>query len=91
MTLIKIYYESSEEMLPLSGLEFSPDLLIRLDELGMITLHQEQISSSDLRRVKRILRLKSLLGVNLTGAAIILDLLDRIEELEAEIQSLKWR
>lgn len=91
MTLIKIYYESSEEMFPLSGLEFNPDLLIRLDELGLISLRQGMISSSDLHRVNRMLRLKSRLGVNLTGAAIILDLLDRIDELEAEVQSLKWR
>lgn len=91
MTLIKIYYESSEEMFPLSSIEFNPELLIRLDELGMITLRQGMISSSDLHRVKRMLRLRSRLGVNLTGAAVILDLLDRIDELEAEIQSLKWR
>jgi len=89
MTLIKIYYESSEEMFPLSSLEFSPDLLQVLAEMGMITLHQESISSSQLRRVNRLVRLKSLLGVNLVGAAIILDLMDRIEDLEAEIQSLK--
>ncbi|MFZ2485621.1 MAG: chaperone modulator CbpM [Candidatus Rickettsiella isopodorum] len=57
----------------------------------MITLNQEYISSSQLRRVNRLVRLKSLLGVNLVGAAIILDLMDRIEELETEIQSLKWR
>lgn len=91
MTLIKIYYDSSEERLPLSSLEFSPDLLKSLAEMGIITLHQEYISSRELRRVKRLLRLKSRLGVNLVGSAIILDLLDRIEELETEIQSLKWR
>ena len=91
MTLIKIYYESSEEMFPLSSLEFSPDWLKALDEMGMITLNQEYISSSELRRVTRLVRLKSLLGVNLVGAAIILDLMDRIEELEAEVQALKWR
>ena len=39
MTLIKIFYESSEEMFPLSSLEFSPDLLKTLDEMGIITLH----------------------------------------------------
>lgn len=91
MTLVKIYYESNEEMFPLSSLEFHPDLLKALAEMGVITLHQEFISASDLRRVKRLGRLKNRLGVNLAGAAIILDLLDRIEELEAEIQSLKWR
>ena len=91
MKLIKIYYENSEEMFPLSDLEFNPDLLNMLAELGVISLSQEYISASELLRVKRLLRYKGLLGVNLTGAAIILDLLDRIEELEAEVQSLKWR
>ena len=91
MRLIKIYYENSEEMYPLSGLEYNPDLLKTLAEMGVITLQQETISSGELRKVKRLLRLKNLLGVNLTGAAIILDLLDRIEELEADVQSLKRR
>jgi MerR family transcriptional regulator/heat shock protein HspR len=91
MTLIKIYYENSEEMFPLSNLEFNPDLLKTLAEMGIVSLNQEYISSSELRRVKRLLRLRGLLGVNLTGAAIILDLLDRIEVLEAEVQSLKRR
>lgn len=91
MTLIKIYYENSEEMFPLSNLEFNPDLLKTLAEMGIVSLNQEYISSSELRRVKRLLRLRGLLGVNVTGAAIILDLLDRIEVLEAEVQSLKRR
>lgn len=88
--ILKIYYEP-EEMLPLSTLELSPDLLKALADMGVITLHNETISVSDFRRVQRLLRLKYRLGVNLTGAAIILDLLDRIEELESEIQSLTWR
>lgn len=91
MTLIKIYYENSEEMFPLSNLEFNPDLLKTLAEMGIVSLNQEYISSSELRRVKRLLRLRGLLGVNVTGAAIILDLLDRIEVLETEVQSLKRR
>ena len=91
MTLIKIYYENGKEMFPLSNLEFNPDLLKTLAEMGIVSLNQEYISSDELRRLKRLLRLKGLLGVNLTGAAIILDLLDRIEELEAEVQSLKRR
>jgi len=91
MTLIKIYYENSEEMIPLSSLEYSSVFLKALAEMGIITLQYEHISCNDLRKVKRLLRLKSLLGVNITGAAIILDLLDRIEALEAENQALKRR
>lgn len=91
MTLIKIYYESSEEMIPLSSLEYSPDFLKALAEMGVITLKHDYISCSELRKVNRLLRLRNLLGVNVSGAAIILDLLDRIEALEAEIQALKRR
>lgn len=91
MTMIKIYYESLEELLPLSSVGFHPDLLKTLDEMGIITLQAGYISTSDLCRVRRIASLRNQLGVNLTGAAIILDLLDRIEALEAQVQSLKWR
>ena len=82
MTLIKIYYERSEEMFPLSSLEFHPGFLSTLEEMGIITIKNDDIGLSDLRRVNLLLRLKEQLGVNLAGAAIILDLLDRIEELE---------
>lgn len=91
MTLIKIYYHDSEEMYPLSCLEYNPDFLKALAEMGVITLQQEYISSGELRRVKQLLRLRSMLGVNLTGAAVIMDLLDRIEALESEINALKRR
>ena len=91
MTLIKIYYDDSEELHPLSCLEYSPDFLKALAEMGVITLQQEYISAGELRRVKQLLRLRSMLGVNLTGAAVIMDLLDRIEAMESEINALKRR
>jgi hypothetical protein len=40
-------------------------------------------------RVGKFVRLQRHLGVNTEGSAIILDLLDRIEELERELRSLK--
>ena len=36
-------------------------------------------------RVRKVVRLQEHLGVNLEGAAVILDLLERIEELENEL------
>ena len=36
-------------------------------------------------RLRRMLRLHADLGVNLTGAAIIVDLLERLERVEAEL------
>lgn len=88
MMLIKVSYENNEEMYHLSHLDFNPDFIKALVEIGIITLKHDYISCEELRKVKRLLRLKSLLGVNINGAAIILDLLDRIEALEAELHAL---
>jgi chaperone modulatory protein CbpM len=41
-----------------------------------------QFSVGSLRRVKTVIHLQRDLGVNLAGAALALDLLDRIAELE---------
>lgn len=42
-------------------------------------------------RVARVLRLERDLGVNFEGAAVILDLLERIDQLEHELRSLRGR
>lgn len=45
-------------------------------------VEQWQFSVGSLRRVKTVIHLQRDLGVNLAGAALALDLLDRIAELE---------
>ncbi len=89
MTLIKIYYHSIDEKLPVSQLDFHPELLEILEEMGILKIKDECIDTGDLRKLNKVMRLKSFLGVNLTGAAIIADLLERIEDLEEEIKYLK--
>jgi hypothetical protein len=42
-------------------------------------------------RLRRVLRLRRDLGVNLTGASIVVDLVDRLERLEAELERLRRR
>ena len=42
-------------------------------------------------QLRRMLRLHGDLGVNLTGAAIIVDLLERLERVEAELARLRQR
>lgn len=42
-------------------------------------------SAAAVARLDRMLRLHTDVGVNLTGAAIILDLIERLERLEAEL------
>jgi chaperone modulatory protein CbpM len=52
-----------------------------LDPLGG-KVEQWQFTVASLRRVKTVIHLQRDLGVNLAGAALALDLLDRIAELE---------
>ena len=52
-----------------------------LDPMGRDVEHW-QFTVSSLRRVKTVIHLQRDLGVNLAGAALALDLLDRIAELE---------
>jgi hypothetical protein len=62
-----------------------PTVLARLIRLGVVEPTRPDTSEftvSTLARVRRMLRLQAQLGVNFTGAAIILDLLDRLRLLE---------
>jgi chaperone modulatory protein CbpM len=52
-----------------------------LDPVGG-EVDQWQFTVASLRRVKTVIHLQRDLGVNLAGAALALDLLDRIAELE---------
>ena len=90
MTLMRIYYQGWEDdHLEIESLEFHPELLQTLHELGIIEISGGYIKRSQLRRLYKLQRLRDCLGVNLTGSAIILDLLERIEELQAELDYLK--
>ncbi|HET9250585.1 MAG TPA: chaperone modulator CbpM [Candidatus Eisenbacteria bacterium] len=62
-----------------------PTLLARLIRLGVIEParpESAEFTAETLARIRRMLRLHAQLGVNFTGAAIILDLLDRLHRLE---------
>ena len=69
-------------------LHYHPDLLERLVMLGIITIRDEMIHNRDVYRLNRVFHLRKCLGVNFTGATIIVDLLERIESLEEEIRTL---
>jgi len=60
-----------------------------LADLGVIEIHQGYIKKDELSRLYKILRLRECLGLNYAGCAVVLDLLDRIEDLRAEIERLK--
>ena len=62
-----------------------PTILARLIRLGVIEPvrpESAEFTADTLARVRRMLRLHAQLGVNFTGAAIILDLLERLRRLE---------
>jgi len=66
-----------------------PDLAQQLGELGIIDYRRGLIPVRQAARLRRVLRLRRNLGVNLPGAAIIENLLERIDELHDELARLK--
>lgn len=87
--MIKIYYHNQYEQMPLVDLGIHPGLLTIFQELGIVEAGVETIDTREAGRIHRMMRLKEMLGVNLNGAAIIIDLLERIEELEDELERLQ--
>ncbi|MBI4817115.1 MAG: hypothetical protein HY791_12710 [Deltaproteobacteria bacterium] len=66
-----------------------PEFVRRLVSIGLIEPLAEDRFDADARlRLGRILRLRRDLGVNYAGAALILELLDRIETLELRVREL---
>lgn len=67
------------------GAGIRPTMLARLIRLGVVEPvrpESAEFTADTLARVRRMLRLHAQLGVNFTGAAIILDLLDRLHRVE---------
>jgi DNA-binding transcriptional MerR regulator len=65
-----------------------PDMVLRLVALGLLTCQQDArgepwFEPSALVTVARIQRLRTGLGLNYAAIGLVLDLLDRIEELES--------
>lgn len=89
MNIIRIHYHENEEYIPLASIDLHPEIIALLEELGLIETRGEFISTEYAWRMNKILHLRKALGVNLNGAAIIVDLLERIEELENELRALR--
>jgi MerR family transcriptional regulator, heat shock protein HspR len=90
MKLIRIHCHTDlNESLTTFNLEIHPDLLDLYRDLGIIKIEEDSISYEDLRRLQKMIRLRDNLGVNTIGASIIVDLLDKIEKLQDEIDSLR--
>ncbi len=90
MKLIRIHCHTDiDERVSEYRLEYHPDLLIIFEELGIIDNLDDGIRYEDLHRLEKILRLKRNCGVNTVGASIIVDLLEKIEYLQDEVERLR--
>lgn len=89
MKMVRVVFPAEEEWLPVSMLSIHPGLLEILEELGVIEVVNEKVDCRDLYRINKIARLRDTLGINLNGAILICDLLERIAELENEVRQLK--
>ena len=73
-----------------------PTLISHLVRVGVVeTISDESeeplLRSRSVLRLRRMARLRRDLGVNFAGAAVILDLVDRIERLNREIEEMHSR
>ena len=79
-----------EELATAAGL--SPRRLARLIRLGLIEPSapgSAEFTAEAAVRLRRMCRLHADLGVGLVGAAIIVDLVDRLDRLEAELARIR--
>ncbi|GIV17268.1 MAG: hypothetical protein KatS3mg022_2703 [Armatimonadota bacterium] len=73
--------------------DMHPQTLRMYERMGLIRpkrINQKNrlYSEADIERLRQIQRLTRDLGVNLAGVEIILDLLDKVERLQQEIETL---
>jgi MerR family transcriptional regulator/heat shock protein HspR len=73
----------------LNSLEIHPEMAGMLAEFGILDIKDGYIRIRQAARLSKLQRLRGNLGVNLSGAAIILELLEKIESMQEEIDRLK--
>jgi hypothetical protein len=81
---------SAHELATIAGINGA--MLARLVRLGIVepvAPGGTEFPAGCAPRVKRMLRLRLELGVNLPGAAIIVDLLERLARMDAELGRLR--
>jgi MerR family transcriptional regulator, heat shock protein HspR len=71
-----------------------PQTLRNYERLGLVRPTRSDgnvrlYSDQDVERVRKICRLSDELGVNLAGIEIILNLLDRVEQLQQELEGVR--
>jgi DNA-binding transcriptional MerR regulator len=81
---------SADELAAAAGIAHTT--LVRLVRLGLLDPLDpggREFEADAAARLRRMLRLRRDLGVNFTGAAVIVDLLERCERLESELARLR--
>lgn len=73
----------------LNSLEIHPEMARLLAEFGILEIKEGHVKVKQAARLLKLQRLRGNLGVNLSGAAIILDLLEKIEAMQEEIDFLR--
>ena len=90
MKLIHIHWATDTgEKISAWQSDFHPDLLVLYEELGIVDLEDGYIRYEDLHRLRKIVSLKQNCGVNTIGATIIVDLLEKIENLQDELERMR--
>jgi len=83
--------KESKEEVELDSLGLEPDFTAKLLEFGIINIEENRLAVEQMKRLRKFFRLRSDFGVNISAAGIILDLLERLEEMEREIERLRKR
>jgi DNA-binding transcriptional MerR regulator len=91
--LMRRPYLSTDAFADAAGLH--PDLIRRLVALGLLEPHVDALGNpwfaqTQLVRLARIRRLRAGLPLNYAAVGIVLDLLARIDELEAQLRRRPW-
>jgi hypothetical protein len=85
-----VVYLSARELATASGITVAR--LARLVQAGLVdpvAPGMDAFTVATASRLRRMVRLNAELGVNFTGAAIIADLVQRLERLDAELIRLR--
>ncbi len=74
--------------------ECHPQTLRTYERMGLLEPHRAEsnvrlYSDQDIERLRQIKRLTQEMGVNLAGVEVILNLLEQIEDLQAEVERLR--
>lgn len=71
-----------------------PQTLRNYEEAGLVVPRRSPgnfrlYTERDVQRLRKIVRLTNDLGVNLAGVAVVLNLTERLESLQAEVEALR--